>query len=73
MWGQTAYLHFAKDTESSEMQIDTVLSLHALTLCKYKLGERPDVICSGKVNKQAQSLDIFCGFGNTSLSVYKEF
>ena len=32
-----------------------------LTLCKYKLRKRPNVICSRKVNKQAQSLDIFCG------------
>ena len=30
-----------------------------LTLCKYKLRKRPNIICNIKVNKQAHSLDIF--------------
>lgn len=32
-----------------------------LTLCKYKLREKPNITCNRKVNKQAHSLDKFCG------------
>lgn len=50
-----------------------------LTLCKYKLRERPNIICNRKVSKH--SLDMFCGsiiqvflftkeFQNASLRVY---
>lgn len=52
-----------------------------LTICKYKLRGRPNIIHNREVNKQSHSLDIFCGsvmqvflftkeFQNASVHVY---